>query len=654
MSQTRTINIDRVDYASLQGEESVVENDSEELDESPQKRTRSHEVQSQETVSEGGIQEKTRKKRSFVWNHFHNIESENGTIVICNYCNKSFDKRRIQSSTTNLASHLKTHEIHRPTKSKEITNIKTFEEALVDWVISTNQRFTCIENPAFVELIRTAGVELPIKSAATLKLRINNKFQRRKSVLIESIRSTSTISISLDIWTSPTSNSFMAIIGHWITGDFEYKEQVLDFVPVVGQHTGENLAQLLFHCLEDYECSDKLLSITCDNASNNGSLLDNLIELLPWGSRLKECGYIRCLAHILNLIVQTVLTELKSGDIKSAEDICDHRLSIPESNFSVINRIRVVAVHSTRTPQRRELWRQICAQNNKVYCVIAYDVPTRWNSTYRMLTTAVKYRSQYERYISRLKELENMLLDDNDWKFVDDLILVLEQFATFTEKVSESASSQITLSLPIYYCIQDILLDVKDRKKSFKNIDDKIVKAVESGLQHFEKYYNIMDGNDTYFIATVLHPKYKGSWLAKQLGEPGPDVVKHIQNTLENSYPADENQPPVSSQYDGNDLETLMSLEMNELNTTRSDIEEYFCSKPVAAPSQTKFDVLQWWKNNEAYYPRMSKVAREYLAIPSSSVSVERLFSTGRDVVGIRRYSMHAETLRMIMSLKLD
>lgn len=121
----------------------------------------------------------------------------------------------------------------------------------------------------------------------------------------------------------------------------------------------------------------------------------------------------------------------------------------------------------------------------------------------------------------------------------------------------------------------------------------------------------------------------------------------NIKNTLEKSYPTDDNQPPVSSQYDDNDLETLMSLEMNEINTTGSDVEEYFCSKAVAASSKTKFDVLQWWKNNAVYYPRMSKVAREYLAIPSSLV--ERLFRSGRDIIGIRRYSMHAETVRMII-----
>ena len=50
-------------------------------------------------------------------------------------------------------------------------------------------------------------------------------------------------------------------------------------------------------------------------------------------------------------------------------------------------------------------------------------------------------------------------------------------------------------------------------------------------------------------------------------------------------------------------------------------------------------------------YPRMGAAARDYLAIPASEVSVERLFDTGRDVLGVRRFSMKGETLRILMLL---
>jgi hypothetical protein len=47
----------------------------------------------------------------------------------------------------------------------------------------------------------------------------------------------------------------------------------------------------------------------------------------------------------------------------------------------------------------------------------------------------------------------------------------------------------------------------------------------------------------------------------------------------------------------------------------------------------------------------MAAAARDYLAIPASEVPVERLFSSGRDILGVRRSSMKGETMRMLMLL---
>jgi hypothetical protein len=62
--------------------------------------------------------------------------------------------------------------------------------------------------------------------------------------------------------------------------------------------------------------------------------------------------------------------------------------------------------------------------------------------------------------------------------------------------------------------------------------------------------------------------------------------------------------------------------------------------------------VLNWWRSHESEYPIMSQVARDYLAIPAGEVDVERLFSSGRDLIGIRRHTLSIETMRALMILK--
>jgi hypothetical protein len=56
-----------------------------------------------------------------------------------------------------------------------------------------------------------------------------------------------------------------------------------------------------------------------------------------------------------------------------------------------------------------------------------------------------------------------------------------------------------------------------------------------------------------------------------------------------------------------------------------------------------------WWRLHKDESPRMAAAARDYLAIPASEVAVERLFSKGRDLLGLRRHSLSAETMRKLI-----
>jgi hypothetical protein len=48
----------------------------------------------------------------------------------------------------------------------------------------------------------------------------------------------------------------------------------------------------------------------------------------------------------------------------------------------------------------------------------------------------------------------------------------------------------------------------------------------------------------------------------------------------------------------------------------------------------------------------MAQAARAFLAIPGAEVDVERLFSGGRDLLGIRRFGLSGESMRLLTLLK--
>ena len=63
--------------------------------------------------------------------------------------------------------------------------------------------------------------------------------------------------------------------------------------------------------VHSFKLETKILSVTCDNASNNDTMMENLDDLLSGFSSLNRT---RCFAHILNLVAKALL---KQFDMKS-------------------------------------------------------------------------------------------------------------------------------------------------------------------------------------------------------------------------------------------------------------------------------------------------------------------------------------------------
>ena len=70
-------------------------------------------------------------------------------------------------------------------------------------------------------------------------------------------------------------------------------------------HTSANLVKMLEQVIDDLLLdNDKIISIVCDNASNNDTLFKNLHHPL---------AHVHCFRHILNLIVQDTLCSINDS-----------------------------------------------------------------------------------------------------------------------------------------------------------------------------------------------------------------------------------------------------------------------------------------------------------------------------------------------------
>lgn len=199
---------------------------------------------------------------------------------------------------------------------KMLTPQQFLEKNLIHQIIDDNKAFITIERLLFKQIFQDIpGIILPFESSSTVKRRLNEKLDIQRQELKKELTLTcKSIALSIDIQTSKNNLPILAIIGYWLTEDFLHKKRVLEFIELQGIHSGENIAIAIQSTLSELDLQEKLITITGDNASNNETMASELFHLLSETTLDKNKiqfqglnSYIRCLAHILNLIVKDIL-----------------------------------------------------------------------------------------------------------------------------------------------------------------------------------------------------------------------------------------------------------------------------------------------------------------------------------------------------------
>ncbi len=143
---------------------------------------------------------------------------------------------------------------------------------------------------------------------------------------------------------------------------------------------------MLQSTLKEFGLLSKLLTLTTDNASDNDKLAqlmnDHIDKLVEGGELLYKKffgleSFVRCLSHIINLIVKDAMYALKVGQHKDVyrvfEDI-ERKRSL--GSINCIMKIRTLSMFVKKSPQRQKEWLKIVPEKqHKKY--IETDVDRR-------------------------------------------------------------------------------------------------------------------------------------------------------------------------------------------------------------------------------------------------------------------------------------
>ena len=144
----------------------------------------------------------------------------------------------------------------------------------------------------------------------------------------------------------------------------------------------------------------------------------------------------RCVAHILNLVVQYGI----------------------KKNDKPVEIIRWAVKWIRQSPSRIGKFTKFAKLvNSGTTKHLVRDVPTRWNSNYRMLNISQDYEKTFERYDleeyefrSDIEKVGLLIPSPSDWQHVRHLCHFLNPFCDVTERISG------TLYVTSNTCIEDI------------------------------------------------------------------------------------------------------------------------------------------------------------------------------------------------------
>jgi hypothetical protein len=414
------------------------------------------------------------------------------------------------------------------------------------------------------------------------------------------------------------------------------------FIYVPAPHTAEVIGDSLSKCLLEWNIDRKLSTLTVDNCSTNDALIEYMINKFGAVSFILngELFHMRCCAHILNLIVKDGMQTIGTS----------------------IEKIRESVGYWVATPKREEKFKDTCQQLGMTYeKKLAQDCRTRWNSAYLMLASALPYEEVFKRCAIRFSHYKS-LPSENDWKVAREICEHLKLFFSVTELFS---GTKYPTSNHYFPKICEIRLALREWQIS---CSDTIRNMAGDMIVKFDKYWGLING--VMAIGAVLDPRYKmqllnyffpliyGSDSSKELQK-----VKKMCEDLIFEYQASDNM--VSSECSASTLDCpsvekqaweqgYMKYVMENASTNgKSEFVSYLEDGILVNKENNEllkdFDILGWWKQNGVKYPTLQKIARDFLAIPISTVASESAFSTSGRVVTPQRSRLKEDTLEALM-----
>ena len=482
---------------------------------------------------------------------------------------------------------------------------------LLNFIVDDYQAFSIVENPFFNIFLKNFNYEPPGRTY--IKNQIMKLYDDKKENIIECFKKlNSLISLTFDLWTSNSNISFLGITAHWINPEFKLCSITLDFVECKFPHNGETLSSLVFSIIKDFGIISKIFAITTDNAANMQTFYNIFYEKIKVFNPLITS--IGCGCHIINLAVLSGINEI-----------------IPK-----VEKLREINKKLKDSPKLFQEFKEVYDHYKPDFLFKSpkLDVKTRWNSLYYMIRDSIEMKEIYNK-INQTK------LSDDEWNLMIEFKEFLELFEQATNFISGNKYPTISVLFKIINILYYKTKDYETNNIIIKNASLKM-------FEYFEKYWGELKSSG--LISAFLDPRFKNNILISYPNLKNQILILYsYYKNISNSQ--NEKIVEKKSKYSKLNIDTFDDQDISNDNNFK-EIELYSNFIFSKTNDIDDFDLLQWWDLHSQDFPILSKMARNYLAIQSSSVPSENLFSEAGNIITDSRNRLSSDTSRAVVCLK--
>ncbi|KAH7462348.1 hypothetical protein FOMA001_g18653 [Fusarium oxysporum f. sp. matthiolae] len=585
---------------------------------------------------------------------------------------------------------------------------KHFQRLLLEWIIEENHAFSVCEQGRLRQIFEYLNPLVKITDAnitrTTIRRKVLSAYEMHKDKVVAALKqSCGLIHVSFDGWKSGNRHSLYGIACFFRDENSQPRKLALGVPELRTRHFGHNIAAEILDVLDAYGIQDKIGYFTLDNAESNDKAMEVIGGELGFvGSRRRG----RCFGHTLNLSAKALLF---GHNVEAFEEQLSGEAALSEAEHTHFGGAKDLSESCTTW------WLTSEGRTSLLICCGVYNAPNsiypRTPELERGSRRAIilrpfieqlvlKHRQQWEqdnrsKRTGNLRKsarepricLEENQLTVNDWVVLEHLAKLLGFYEDAVKTLEGDGQQRkrkggwVGSYGNVWEVIQgfEFLLEVLE---DYKQLASEIPDAehfrinVNLGWEKLNKYYSRLDETPIYYTALALHPAFRWGYFENEWKDNTEWVMKAkqmVREVWESDYrhlqvvrsPVDD-EPVAKRQrkyynpfqaYCERTRPVLGYGLVKEEATLSDDINEDTNELELWQSSwedgdNDVRDPISYWHERKRRYPRLSRMALDFLTIQPMSAECERMFAAAGRMVTPLRNRLDADIIGMCQVLR--